>query len=437
MHERLAASPRRAAFFCSAVAALDRQLRERGSRLIVRRGRAGPILKAIARATDSLGVAWSASYDRMGVQHDQRLQSELEEAGLRAMVVHDAPALPPEQTTAERRGGDGEGYRAFVPYFMVWRKLAVPSYDSPLLLRFAQMELQSEALPNCDEFQSHESAPLVGPNLATAQLRAFLHGPALQYSVAANVPADERTSRLSADLSFGTIAARTVVRETLKRCDDPFLLTEERASLRMFLRSLARRDFFLQLSWYHTADDEPLQAKMRGFTFARSHAGLNAWSLGETGYPLVDAGMRQLRETGWMHPRVRAIVASFLCFDLGVDWRVGYAQWEKLLIEDEPSLAIGNWQWVAGVGADLAAYPRIYNPRKQAGRFDPRGDYVRRWIPELSGLIGSRFTNSRRTSEQIELPFFNATVYPQPILDHEIAAREFLVRYSTHVAKER
>ncbi len=125
---------------------------------------------------------------------------------------------------------------------------------------------------------------------------------------------------------------------------------------------------------------------MRGFAFARSHPALDAWRSGRTGFPLVDAGIRELRATGWMHPRLRAIAASFLCFDLGVDWRVGRDDWDRYLIEDAPALAVGNWQWIAGVGADLAAYPRIYNPLKQARRFDPAAQYVRRWIPELAGL---------------------------------------------------
>ncbi len=433
-HERISLSPRRAAFFCSAVAALDEQLRERGSRLIVRRGAAGSALKAIARATNSKGVVWSASYDRFGMQSDERLQSALEEAGLRATIVHDAPALPPEDTTLERSAG-GEGYRAFVPYFEVWRGLAVGSYDSPLLLHFASLDLLSEGLPSGEEFRAGEQQIEAGPNLALARLRDYLSASALQYSVAANVPADERTSQLSSDLSFGTIAARTVVRETLKRCDDPFLLTEERVSLKLFLRSLAMRDFFLQLSWYNSsAGDSPLQEKMREFTFEQSHPGLAAWRSGETGYPLVDAGVRQLHATGWMHPRVRVIAASFLCFDLGVDWRVGRSEWDKYLVEDDPALAVGNWQWIAAVGADLAAYPRIYNPRKQARRFDPQGRYIRRWVPELAMLSSSNFAVLRQPSDQIELPLFSGG-YPQPIIDHEAAAREFLARYSAHVKR--
>ena len=128
-----------------------------------------------------------------------------------------------------------------------------------------------------------------------------------------------------------------------------------------------------------------------------------AWRAGSTGYPLVDAGIRQLHATGWMHPHVRAVAASWLCFDLGVDWRIGREEWDRWLIEDEPALATGNWQWIAGVGADMAQYPRIYNPERQRRRYDPAGAYVRRWVHRscndvpLESWYGrrSRFTATR------------------------------------------
>jgi len=230
------------------------------------------------------------------------------------------------------------------------------------------------------------------------------------------------------------VSARSAVRGACARAGDPFLLTEETTAVRLWLRALAQRDFFLQLGWYNDAlDGEPLQEKMRGFAFARTHPRLDAWRSGTTGFPLVDAGVRELRATGRMHSRVRAIVASFLCFDLGVDWRVGRDEWDRLLIEDDPVLATGNWQWVAGVGADLAAYPRIYNPVKQAHRFDPSAGYVRRWIPELAALPDATIFERAERQPQLSLPLFGARQYPAPILDHEAAARAFLARYRAEV----
>lgn len=428
LHARLQASPRRAAFFCAAAASLDASLRERGTRLLVRRGQAAPILRQLARACGAQTITWSSSFDSDGMQADRRVQSQLEEAGLRALVIPDAPAIGPEETTAARPSA-GDGYRAFVPYHQIWREIAPSSYEIPLLLAFARTDIESEPLPQPAEFVSSVAPMEAGAAHASRRLETFLQGDGLQYAIAMNQPADDRTSHFGADLSFGTISARAIVRETRARLDDPFLLAEERNSLKVFLRSLAMRDFFLQLSWYHPETArEPLQEKMRDFHFARTHPALDAWREGRTGYPLVDAGIRQLHETGWMHPRVRAIAASFLCFDLGVDWRVGLDEWARYLIEDDAALAAGNWQWVAGVGADLAAYPRIFNPIKQARRFDPLGVYARTWIDEISHLPGTAIA-IHSASAQIELPLFSGQPYPRPVVDHDRAAREFLARY--------
>jgi deoxyribodipyrimidine photo-lyase len=428
LHARLRASPRRAAFYCGAAASLDASLRERGSRLLVRRGNAAQILRQLARACGAQTITWSSSFERDGMEADRRVQSQLEEAGLRALVVPDAPAIAPEETTAARPSA-GDGYRAFVPYHQIWREIEPSSYEIPLLLTFARSDLESEPLPQPAEFESDVAPMQAGAAHASRRLETFLQGDGLQYAIAMNQPADDRTSHLGADLAFGTISARTIVRETRARMDDPFLLAEERNSLKLFLRSLAMRDFFLQLSWYHPdTAREPLQEKMRDFHFARTHPALDAWREGRTGYPLVDAGIRQLHETGWMHPRVRAIAASFLCFDLGVDWRIGLDEWDRYLIEDDAALAAGNWQWVAGVGADLAAYPRIFNPIKQARRFDPLGVYARTWIEEIAHLPGTAIA-VHSASAQIELPLFSGQPYPQPVVDHDRAAREFLTRY--------
>jgi deoxyribodipyrimidine photo-lyase len=431
--DRLSRSPRRAAFYCAAVGALAESLRAQGARLIVRRGQPGPILRALARSAGAEAVVWATGYDAKGVRAGRALQSTLEEAGLRALSVHDAPVIPPEESAAAHR--DGDGYRAFVPYYARWRSLEPAAYSgSP---RFAALDAQSEPLPQPAEFGADTCAErVVSEAAAAAACARFLEVTVLAYAAGRNVPAADATSHLSADLAFGTLAARTVVRAVRERSRDPFLLTEEKAALRLFLRAFAQRDFFLQLAWF-TEDlgERPLQPKMRGFRFARTHPQLEAWRSGRTGFPIVDAGIRQLHATGWMQPRVRAIAASFLCFDLGVDWRVGRDEWDRWLIEDAPALATGNWQWVAGVGADLAAYPRIYNPLKAARRFDPATAYVRRWIPELALQPDDAILDpyARRAARQLGFDLFGPQQYPAPVLEHERAAREFLARYAREV----
>ena len=432
---RLAASPRRAAFYCRAVASLAAALHQHGTQLVVRRGPAFRTLRQLALATGARGVAWTASYDGRGLAADRGLQSSLEEAQLRAIMVHDAPAVSPEESTAARPSG-GDGYRAFAPYYDLWSALDVLPVQDPA--RFASVDIPSEALPEPGEFGPAAEAGLIASeDAARERLRRFLDGPALSYRIARNVPAAGSTSGLSAHLSFGTIAARTIVEAVRARMASTFLLTEERASLRAYLRSLAQRDFFFQLAWYqpHT-EDRPLQRKMTNFTFNASHAALDAWREGVTGYPLVDAGIRELAATGWMHPRIRAVAAAFLCFDLGVDWRVGRDAWDRRLIEDDPALATGNWQWVAGVGADLAAYPRIYNPIKQARVYDPNGTYIRRWVPELENVPNDVLLDpwERERRAQTELPLFGDAPYARPVVEHDVVARDFLRRYSKHVS---
>ncbi len=423
LRERIARSPRRAAYYCSSVAALDATLRDRGTALTVRRGAPAATVRKLARECGARTVGWSVSYDAAGVARDRELQAALEEAGLRTLLVHDAPAVPPESTAEARSNEDGTGYRSFPAYFAMWRRIAPAPASGEL--RFAARAVHSEPLPSAADFPRVSASPDAGEATARRTLEAFLAGPALRYASGRFAMSEDCTSRLSAPLSFGTLSARATVSAVRARAADPFLLAEERISLGLFERALARRDFFLQLAWFfEEREDEPLQAAMRDFPMKKSHPLLDAWRSGRTGFPLVDAGMRELAETGWMHPHVRAIAASFLCFDLGIDWRVGREEWDRLLVEDDPALASGNWQWIAGVGADLAQYPRIYNPDAQARRFDPLGLYVRRWIPELAGL-----PLDRGDGRQLSLTLYGDGSYPQPSLDHAATARAFLARY--------
>jgi deoxyribodipyrimidine photo-lyase len=431
--ERLARNARRAAYYCGALGSLETALAARGARLICRRGPLVSTVKRLARSTGASSVVWSAAYDAVSRDRGRRLQSALEEAGLRASIVHDAPAVPPETTAAARADEGGLGYRALAPYLAAWEAQARVPVGGPV--RFAAPDVASDPLPLAVEFDARAAEEAPSEARALRALEAYVAGPALRYSSARNVPGGEPTSRLAADLAFGTLAARTVLARVDERLRDRFLLAEERFALRAFVRSLGRRDFFLQLAWFfEDAPDEALQARMRRFPFATRHPQLEAWREGRTGYPFVDAGIRQLRETGWMHPRARLVAASFLCFDLGVTWRVGRDEWDRHLIEDEPALATGNWQWIAGVGADLAQFPRIYNPRKQARALDPRGAYVRRWIPELAGLPDADVLDPPASSRraQLSLPLFDCIAYPAPVVEHEAAARAFLRRYTAY-----
>jgi deoxyribodipyrimidine photo-lyase len=431
---RLARNPRRAAYFCGAAASLRDGLAARGAALHVLRDAGAKGVLRLARDTNASAVCWSAAYDAPTMARDRALQAALEEAGLRASLVHDGPAVPPEETAAARRDDDGAGYRALAPYVAAWRRQARPPVT--VSARFVSAGAASDPFPEPTEFGA-ETLKRVSETAALAGFDAYLAGPALAYRSARNVPGGEPTARLSAALSFGIVSARTVAARIDARARDAFLLVEERASLEALLHALAQRDFFLQLGWFfEESPDLALQQRMRGFAAARAHPALDAWRAGRTGYPLVDAGVRELVATGWMHPRVRLVAASFLCFDLGIDWRVGRDAWDDLLVEDDPALATGNWQWVAGVGADLAQFPRIFNPRKQARWFDPLGTYVRRWIPELAAAPDAAVFDPGSASRRVQLalPLFDGAAYPAPVVDHDEAARAFLARYTAFAA---
>ncbi len=232
----------------------------------------------------------------------------------------------------------------------------------------------------------------------------------------------DMTSHLSADLKFGTIDPRVVVS----------LVGESTPGRRAFVRQLAWRDFYAQLlaAFPHTKSRSMWEEYDR-LVWRDDPGGLAAWTEGKTGYPIVDAGMRQLLAEGWMHNRVRLITASFLVKDLLIDWRLGERHFRRLLIDADVAQNVGNWQWVAGTGADAAPYFRIFNPVVQGKRFDPDGAYVRCWVPELAGL------DAPGIHAPWELPTADLEVvgvdlgedYPAPIVEHATARVEALAAY--------
>lgn len=359
--ERSGRNPRRAAYYCGAIGALAADLAGRGTRLVVRRDASPAALVRLAADAGATTVTWASAYDAatLATQHARR--SALEACGIRVAVVHDASAVAPEKTAAAR-SESGRGYRALAPYVAAWAMQ--PREAVATRVTFARLSLATDPLPA----SAMRTTPCVdaeepSEGAALAALDAYLVGPVLQYPSARDVPGGAPTARLSAALSFGVLSARTVLARIDVRARDPFLLTEERLALVAFTRSLARRDFFLQLAWfYETAPGRALQGRLDGFALASEHPALAAWRAGRTGYPLVDAGMRQLRTMGWMHPRARLVAASFLCFDLAVDWRVGRAAWDDEFVEDEPALASGNW----AVGRRRRRGPRAISAHLQS-----------------------------------------------------------------------
>ncbi|NNM99404.1 MAG: hypothetical protein HKL91_06385 [Candidatus Eremiobacteraeota bacterium] len=415
--ERLARNPRRAAYFCAAVAALDAELRSRGSQLLVRRAPLDVTIRSVARATGARVVAWSKRYDPAGAREDLRLQAIVEELGLRALSAHEALAVDPERIANDNEDG---GFRSFNAFYRLWR--APEHLRAPIdaAAHFLPSVLPSEPLPHPEEFGASRATSSVGERVARLECERFVDDRLVEYARAMRTPSLP-TSGLGVPLSFGLLSGREVVRSVCKRLEDPFLLAEERAGIERFLRAMARRDFLL-----FAGSESASQPEER--LFARGSREFASVLEARTGFPLVDAGMRELVTTGSMHPAVRAVVASFCCFDLGLDWRVGMEAWERLLTEDEPALAIGNWRWSAGLRVDMH-FPRIIDPQRQFLRGDPQARYVRRWIPELALLSDARQLHAWH-ERQLALDLFEIERYPRPMLDHRERAIAFLARYA-------
>jgi deoxyribodipyrimidine photo-lyase len=247
------------------------------------------------------------------------------------------------------------------------------------------------------------------------------------YEEQRDFPGTEGTSRLSIDVKYGWIGPREVATR----------LAGQSPGRRAFIRQLAWRDFYAGLLF---ASPETVSTEMkpayRRISWRDDPNGLAAWKKGQTGYPIVDAGMRQLSSEGWMHNRVRLITASFLVKDLLIDWRLGERHFRRLLLDADVAQNVGNWQWVAGTGSDAAPYFRVFNPVTQSRRFDPEGTYIRRWVPEIAGLPSSHIHQPWRlgplelSAHGVEL----GVTYPDPVIDHQDARRRAIEVYRRAVS---
>ncbi len=395
-----AGEPRRARL-AAALAALDADIREQGGAgLLVRTGDPAQVVPDVAEAAHAERVLVSGDYSPYGLRRDRAVAEALAVAG-RTMTSADTPYLHPPGTV---RKGDGGAFSVFTPY---WRSWATHPAAAPVAApeaRFApRLPVSGDPLPPCD-------VP-GGEAYAAAQLQQFVDsGAAARYDEDRNRPDRPGTSHLSAALHFGEIHPRTVVAET--------------ASAEPFVRQLCWRDFYADVL-YRRPDAAwgNVDARFDRLPWRDDRVQFEAWCSGLTGYPMVDAGMRQLQATGWMHNRARMVVASFLTKDLLLPWQWGAEWFLRHLVDGDVANNSLGWQWCAGTGMDPSPYYRIFNPVLQGERFDPDGDYVRRWVPELAHLPG------RRAQTPWDQPDGYAHGYPRRIVDHAGARDAALAAY--------
>jgi deoxyribodipyrimidine photo-lyase len=380
------------------LAKLGTELEKRGSRLIVRRGPTAQALSRLVVESGATAVFWNRRYEPAAVARDSRLESNLLDRGLLAASFNGSLLFEPETI----RNQNGQPFQVFTAF---WRacltRLGTPlSKDAPKRLPSPDnwphsLDVSELGLePAMDWASGFGKVWQPGESGAARQLKRFLKEALAAYPVNRERPGVVGTSRLSPHLHFGEIGPAQVWRAVLG------LINEHPAAGQAYLRQIGWREFAYYLLHHHPESPrQALRPEFSAFPWRMDPKRFQAWRQGRTGYPLVDAGMRELWHTGWMHNRVRMVVASFLVKHLLIGWQDGAAWfWDTLVDADLANNTLG-WQWVAGCGADAAPYFRIFNLSIQAGKFDPQGEYLRRWVPELE----------------------TGAEYPHPIVDHKEA----------------
>jgi deoxyribodipyrimidine photo-lyase len=370
--------------------ALARECRAAGAELVVRQGASLAELLRVAKATGADAVFWNRRYEPATVARDRKVEAALRVAGLQTASYNGA--LLHEPWTIKNKAG--RPFQVFTPF---WRTcLASAEPDEPLTAprslappprRPASLPLAALDLePKLNWTSGLRAAWRPGSAGAHAELQRFLRDGILTYPEGRNRPELPGTSRLSPHLHFGEISPRQVW-HAVKRFAESHSIPATVWRRWQFLTELGWREFAHHLLFHfpHTPE-KPLRSEFARFPWRENPSWLRAWQRGQTGYPLVDAGMRELWSTGWMHNRVRMVVASFLVKNLLVSWQEGARWfWDTLVDADLANNTLG-WQWTAGCGADAAPFFRIFNPISQGEKFDPEGSYVRRWVPELARL---------------------------------------------------
>ncbi|MFR9796924.1 cryptochrome/photolyase family protein [Streptomyces sp. MS06] len=396
-------TPNRSAFLADCLTDLDTALRERGGRLVVRSGDPVEEVCRVVAEADADEVHMAATHSRFGARREDRLRRALESDG-RRFFVHDAVtvAVPPGEVTP----ASSDHFAVFTPYHRHWDRVALRAAAPAPRRVHVPEHVKGERPPaRGDGTGVSPALPAGGESEARRRVTAYWRHGLGAYDDTRDDLAADATSRLSADLHFGTLSPVELVHRARRHGG---------AGAESFVRQLAWRDFHHQVlaarpSAAH-ADYRTKHDHWRSERTARDD--VEAWREGRTGYPVIDAAMRQLRHEGWMHNRARLLAASFLCKTLYVDWRVGAAHFLRWLVDGDIANNQLNWQWMAGTGTDTRPN-RVLNPVTQAKRYDPDGTYVRRWVPELADVDG------RHVHEPWKLAGLDraALDYPDPIVD--------------------
>ncbi|WP_084396478.1 cryptochrome/photolyase family protein [Henriciella aquimarina] len=418
---------------------LRSDISELGGKLVCRRGRANEIIPALVEETGATAVYWGRRYGKTEREIDSAIKAALKDDGIDAQSFNTSLLTEPWQIETKTGGH----YKVFTPYWRAVRAMYEPPAPCPLPDSLGGMGVEGERI---EDWDLHPTQPdwskgfdemwTPGEAGAKARLSAFLDDGLRDYEEQRNRPDQDGTSGLSPHLHFGELGPAQIWRAVKSKLDHGF---KQETSAWSFLSEVVWREFSYVLLYYNPEMGwENYNPAFNEMPWKADAAALKAWQAGQTGYPIVDAGMRQLWACGWMHNRVRMIVASFLTKHLMVHWRDGEDWFWDTLVDADPASNAMGWQWTAGSGADAAPYFRIFNPITQGEKFDKTGDYVRTWCPELKELP-DKCLHSPWTADAKTLKCAGITLgetYPEPIIDHSTGRQRAQDAWETLKSKQ-
>jgi deoxyribodipyrimidine photo-lyase len=416
------------------LAALAGRLEALGGRLLLRRGPARREIPDIVQALDAESVYCSRVYEPWAGELEADLHDDLARSGVALKRYPGALLFQPENVLNQ----SGEPYKVFTPFWRACRARPEPARPvaEPKGVAFADHALPGATLdelallPRDPDWASHWGdywQP--GTGGARSALKRFLAGPIADYDASRNHPARDATSRLSPHLHFGEFSPRQLWHAVRSHCAAHPELDHQQEK---FLSELGWREFSHHLLYHFPhITESPFKRAFTAFPWLGQAKHLRAWQRGRTGYPIVDAGMRELWHTGYMHNRVRMITASFLTKHLLLPWQEGQRWFHDTLVDADLANNSCGWQWVAGSGADAAPYFRIFNPTLQGAKFDAGGDYIRTWVPELASLPDKHLHEPAAAPARVlaDAGIVLGDTYPEPIVEHKAAREAALAAY--------
>ena len=416
-------------FLCGSLESLAKNLEALGGRIIIRQGKIVDELRKIILESGAVAVHFNSDPDPFGKSVEKSVTAMCRELGVECHAHADVSLHTPDEILTL----SDLPYRVYTPYSRNWLARTKPSPVTKPNRLETPAEIKSLPLPTVEHWGwKIPPAQLLEPGerAARERLKMALNGKIQNYGSKRDIPAENGTARISQDLRHGLISIRTVYAEVMKVRANAH--PAEQSGIDIFIKELAWREFYFAiLHHYPNVLNEEFNADWRGLPWDEPGEMLELWKEGRTGFPIVDAGMRELKATGFMHNRVRMITAMFLTKDLHIDWKLGESWFMKNLLDGEIASNNGGWQWSAGTGADAAPYFRIQNPWSQSARFDSQGIYIKRWIPELANTHPSRFLEPPKDGRPI------AADYPSPCVDHKTERERTLAIFKHHRAASR